>query len=100
MGVGLSSLNFHDQDVIAVFLGDIIYERKYQEPKRLGKATSYVVEVEVVQGTYLNCRSHRERDLCNTLLAIIPSHVWEFSKARVLMLFVSLLVTPEMVSEN
>ena len=53
MGMGLfSSLDFHDQDVIAIFKGDIIYERENQELKVLGKAT---YAVEVVKGNYLNC---------------------------------------------
>ena len=80
VGMGLfSSLDFHDQDVIAVFKGDMIYEREYQHVKMLGKVT-YVVEV--VKGTYLNCQSHRERGVCWASLANSPSHAWDFAKGK------------------
>ena len=53
MGTGLFSLlDFYERDVIAVFKGDVIDESKYQDLKRLGKAT-YVAEV--VKCMYLNC---------------------------------------------
>ena len=89
MGMGLFSLlDFHEQDVIAVFKWDMIYEREYQELKMLGKAT-YVVEV--IKGTYLNCKAS---------LAKVPRMHGTLLKVRELKLIVGLLVTPEIVSES
>ena len=80
MGMGLfSSLDIHEQDVIAIIKEDIIYEREYQELKMLGKAT-YVVEV--VKDTYLNCQSQRERGVCKALLTKSPSNAWDSSRGK------------------